>query len=98
MRAQPDVIEDEEHENFVIEDELATSTVNLKVFFWVDTTDFRRMALITKGNVVRTVKEALEEGGYYMPADIQEIKLYGATGAASELPINVRQSKEKLEG
>ena len=77
LRAQPDVIEDEEHENFVIEDELATSTVNLKVFFWVDTKDFRRMALITKGNVVRTVKEALEDHGYYMPADIQEIKLYG---------------------
>lgn len=77
LRAQPDVIEDAEHENFVIEDELATSTVNLKVFFWVDTKDFRRMALITKGNVVRCVKEALEDNGYYMPADIQEIKLYG---------------------
>ncbi|HEA30957.1 MAG TPA: mechanosensitive ion channel family protein [Leeuwenhoekiella sp.] len=77
LHAQPDVIEDDEHENFVIEDELATSTVNLKVFFWVDTTDFRRMALVTKGNVVRSVKEALEDHGYYMPADIQEIKLYG---------------------
>lgn len=77
LHNQPDVIEDEEHENFVIEDELATSTVNLKVFFWVDTKDFRRMALITKGNVVRSVKEALEDNGYYMPADIQEIKLYG---------------------
>ena len=77
LHAQPDVIEDAEHENFVIEDELATSTVNLKVFFWVDTKDFRRMALITKGNVVRAIKEALEDHGYYMPADIQEIKLYG---------------------
>lgn len=33
LRKEPNVIEDEEHENFVIEDELATSTVNLKVFF-----------------------------------------------------------------
>ncbi|MBA6154463.1 mechanosensitive ion channel family protein [Gelidibacter maritimus] len=77
LRKEPKVIEDDEHENFVIEDELATSTVNLKVFFWVDTTDFRRMAMITKGNVVRNVKEALEKDGYYLPADIQEIKLYG---------------------
>ena len=77
LRKDPMVIEDEEHENFVIEDELATSTVNLKVFFWVDTKDFRRQALITKGNVVRVVKEALEDNGYYLPADIQEIKLYG---------------------
>ena len=77
LRREPNVIEDEEHQNFVIEDELATSTVNLKVFFWVDTKDFRRMALITKGNVVKNIKEALEDAGYYMPADIQEIKLYG---------------------
>lgn len=72
---EPNMVEDLEHENFVIEDELATSTVNLKVFFWVDTKDFRRMALITKGNVVTNVKEALENNGFYLPADIQEIKL-----------------------
>lgn len=77
LRKEPNVIEDDEHKNFVIEDQLATSTVNLKVYFWVDTKDFRRMALVTKGNVVRNVKEALEDNGYYLPADIQEIKLYG---------------------
>lgn len=86
LSKEPNVIEDEEHENFVIEDELATSTVNLKVFFWVDTKDFRRMALITKGNVVRNVKEELEEAGYYMPADIQEIKLYGGE---KEFPVKI---------
>ncbi|MFI8379632.1 mechanosensitive ion channel family protein [Leeuwenhoekiella sp. NPDC079379] len=92
LKREPNVIEDEEHENFVIEDELATSTVNLKVFFWVDTTDFRRMALITKGNVVRNVKEALEKNGYYMPADIQEIKLYGA---AKDSPLRIEQSQKQ---
>lgn len=78
LKKEPNVVEDEEHENFVVENELATSTVNLKVFFWVDTNDFRRMAMITKGNVIRNVKEALTNDGYYLPADIQEIKLYGA--------------------
>jgi len=96
LRKQPDVIEDEEHENFVIEDELATSTVNLKVFFWVDTTDFRRMALITKGNVVRNVKEALEDNGYYMPADIQEIKIYGGNKEL-ELPVRLSSLKQDEE-
>ena len=88
LRKEPNVVEDEEHVNFVIEDEPATSTVNLKVFFWVDTYDFRRMALITKGNVVRNVKEALEEHGFYMPADIQEIKLYGGE---KEFPVRIAQ-------
>jgi len=92
LRKEPNVIEDGEHENFVIEDELATSTVNLKVFFWVDTKDFRRMALITKGNVVRAVKEALEDNGYYMPADIQEIKLYGGE---KEFPVRLAERKTK---
>ncbi|MDT7830561.1 mechanosensitive ion channel family protein [Pricia sp. S334] len=92
LRTAPGVIEDEEHENFVIEDELATSTVNLKVFFWVDTKDFRRMALITKGIVVKSVKEALEDAGYYMPADIQEIKLYGGE---TEFPVRLQPKPDE---
>lgn len=93
LRKEPNVIEDDEHENFVIEDQLATSTVNLKVFFWVDTKDFRKMALITKGLVIKNVKEALEDAGYYMPADIHEIKLYGSE---TEFPVRLRpENREK---
>lgn len=77
IRSVPEVIEDDEHINFVIEDELGASTVNLKVFFWVDTKDFRRFAMATKGKVIRQVKESLIAKGFYLPADIQEIKLYG---------------------
>ncbi|SHF52750.1 Small-conductance mechanosensitive channel [Salegentibacter echinorum] len=95
LKKEENVIEDEEHENFVIEDKLDTSTVNLKVYFWVDTTDFRRMALITKGLVVKSVKEALEEGGYYLPADIQEIKLYGGE---TDFPVRLEDlSKSKQD-
>ncbi len=89
LRKEPNVIEDMEHQNFVIEEALATSTVNLKVYFWVDTKDFRMSALITKGNVVRNVKEALEDAGYYMPADIQEIKLYGRE---TEFPLRIQSN------
>lgn len=91
LQNEPMVIQDDLHQNFVIEDELATSTVNLKVFFWVDTKDFRMQAMITKGNVVRIVKEALEANGYYMPADIQEIKLYGGE---KEFPVRLAPNKD----
>ncbi|SDB36262.1 Mechanosensitive ion channel [Flavobacteriaceae bacterium MAR_2010_188] len=91
LRSEPDVMEDEDHVNFVVEEQLATSTVNLKVYFWVDTKDFRRSALITKGNVIRRVKEALAENGYSMPADIQEIKLYGAE---SDFSIRLNQVED----
>ena len=92
LRSQPNVIEDNEHQNFVIEEELATSTVNLKVFFWVDTTDFRRIALIDKGNVIRSVKESLEQNGFYLPADIQEIKLYGPE---KDFPVRLLKPEDK---
>lgn len=90
IRSEPEVIENDTHENFVVEHELNTSTVDLKVFCWVNTTDYRRMALITKGAVVRRVKEALEQNGFYFPADIQELKVYG-----KEKNIPVRVSREE---
>jgi hypothetical protein len=45
--------------------------------------------MITKGAVIRNIKEALENGGFSMPADIQEIKLYG-----KEKDFPVRFAKE----
>lgn len=91
LRKEPTVIEDKEHQNFVAEETLAASTVNLKIYFWVDTTDFRRSALITRGNVIKHVKEELVKAGYYLPADIQEIKLYGKE---SEFPIKINKGRE----
>ncbi|ALM19793.1 mechanosensitive ion channel protein MscS [Nonlabens sp. MIC269] len=88
------VISDENHVNYVIEDELATSTVNLKVFFWVDTLDFGWKANSTRGRVIGRVKRALMEEGYYLPADIQEIKLYGKD---SELPLSLTDKRLKKD-
>lgn len=92
IRNTPEAIEDDEHINFVIEDELGASTVNLKVFFWVDTTDFRRFAMATKGKVIRKVKEALVAAGFYLPADIQEIKLYGRE---KDFPVRLTEPPKK---
>ena len=61
---------------FVVVEELATSTVNLRMFFWVNTDDYKKGVLITKSTVMQRVKEALSEGGFTLPADIQELKLY----------------------
>lgn len=92
LRADPNVIEDDIHENFVIEDELATNTVNLRVFFWVDTTDYRRVALLDKGDVVGAVKETLEKNGFYLPANIQELKLYGQE---KDFPVRLRKPEDE---
>lgn len=49
------IVHDEQHANFVVEEELAASTVNLKVFFWVKTGDFRRGMLETRGRLIKTI-------------------------------------------
>lgn len=74
VAAQPEVLQDKEP--FTVAEELATNTVNLRVFFWVSTDDYRKGVLITKSNVVAAVKAALVDAGFTLPASIVELKLY----------------------
>lgn len=85
---------DDDHESFVIEDELAASTVNLKVFFWVDTYDYRKSAAVIQGIIIRKVKEALEDKGFNLPADIKELKLYGNE---EDIPLRVKKDPKDVE-
>lgn len=71
---------------FAVMEEMATSTVNLRIFFWVDTDDYKKGVLITKSAVLQSVKEALIGKGFTLPADIQELKLYDKRDA---FPVSV---------
>ncbi|TQD38893.1 mechanosensitive ion channel family protein [Haloflavibacter putidus] len=94
LNEQNDVVQnDPEHENFVVESELAASTVNLKVFFWVKTIDYRVSSLILRGLVIKKVKEALEKAGFNLPADITELKLYSNE---EDIPLRVRKDPRDL--
>ena len=84
---------DTDHENFVVETELAASTVNLKVFFWVNTLDYRVSSRILRGLVIKKVKEALSDAGFNLPADITELKLYGNE---EDIPLKVRKDPRDL--
>jgi len=90
LKKVPLVIENKENENFVFEDELATSTVNRKVFFRIETKNFRKMALIAKGHAVKNVKKALEDAGFYTPAEIHERIRYGGEPG---FPMRVQPDK-----
>ncbi|MBL0031280.1 MAG: mechanosensitive ion channel [Bacteroidetes bacterium] len=90
VRNSEGVIDDESHEVFVTADELAVSTVNLKVFFWVKTIEYRKQALLIKSKVITNVKNTILEKGLSLPADITEVKLYG-----SETSIPVLLKKEE---
>ena len=71
---------------FTIVEELSVSTVNLKVFFWADTLDYRKGVLQIKSDVITQVKEALVSKGFTLPADIQELKMYDRK---EPLPISI---------
>lgn len=94
MDNDADIVKDEQHVNFVAEDELAASTVNLKVFFWVTTDDFRRGTLQTKGRLIQRVKTGLEEAGFNLPANITELKFYDASKSFPVKTINADETKE----
>ena len=93
LKEETEIVHDDAHANFVIEDELGASTVNLKVFFWVKTSDFRRGMLETRGNLIRKMKTLLESNGFNLPANITEIKFYDASK-----PIEFEALKAKTTG
>jgi small-conductance mechanosensitive channel len=81
------LVQDEEHINFVVEDDLGVSTVNLKVYFWVETLDYRVAPMLLRGDIIREVKQTIIENSYNLPADITEVKLYGG---ARDIPLRVQ--------
>ncbi|MXV37598.1 mechanosensitive ion channel [Flavobacteriaceae bacterium Ap0902] len=93
VNSHPDVVHDGSHENYVAENELATSTVNLKVYFWVETYEFRREATLVRGEIIKQVKSALDKNGYSMPSDIMEIKLYGSQ---QDIPITLTNPNKNI--
>ena len=76
---------------FTVVEELSVSTVNLRVYFWANTFDYRKGVLQIKSEVIARVKEALETKGFSLPADIQEIKMYDKK---EPLPINILNLKD----
>ncbi|MDC7993574.1 mechanosensitive ion channel family protein [Altibacter sp. HG106] len=88
LDTHPEIVQDDIHDNFVIEDELAASTVNLKVLFWVHTIDYRMASRVLRGRVIQKVKQALEEADFNLPANITELKLYKSE---RDIPLRLRQ-------
>jgi len=57
-------------------EELAKSTVNLRVYYWVNLFEWKGSALDLKTTAITQTKEILMNEGFTLPADIQELKIY----------------------
>ena len=88
LDSNKDIVHNDTHENFVIESELAASTVNLKVLFWVHTIDYRKASRVLRGQVIQQIKVALDTNGFNLPADVKEIKLYRNV---EDIPLRLRK-------
>lgn len=73
-----DILQDQDHYPFVVAELLDVSSITLRVFFWVDSENYRKKALQIKSRVIGNVKAAILENGLNIPTNIHEIKLYGS--------------------
>ncbi len=58
-------------EALVLVDRLGSATVNLKIYFWSDGTEYNRFKV--KSSLIRLVKRAFEEKGISMPDEAREV-------------------------
>jgi len=78
VRQEPDVYQGEGKQPFAAVQELATSTVNIKVYFWTTTDSYRKGVLVLRGRIMNAIKEKLLAQGFGLPADIVELQFPAA--------------------
>jgi len=69
--------------NVAVKD-LGASTLNLTVYFWINTFDSKVSGLKVKTEAIRNVLAQLKAAGFYLPADIVELKNYNRESLASK--------------
>jgi small conductance mechanosensitive channel len=66
----------EDLEPFIQLDEFGTSTINIRIFYWVNSYNFTGQIATLKTSVMDKVLSNLIKNGFSLPADIVELKIY----------------------
>lgn len=74
----------------VIIEAFGTSTINFKVFFWIENYHFPYKARITRTRIMEDLLTLLVKEGFNLPADIVELKIYQKD---NPIPIEVHNFK-----
>lgn len=72
----PGVLNEDGREVKVLFEELGTSTVNATAYFWVNMDHPKISGVAVQSEAIEATVTALSDAGYYLPADIIEIKNY----------------------
>lgn len=91
LLAHPAVLKDPEP--WVLVSDLRASTVNLRVYFWLDGS--RHSWAKVRSSVIRLVKRALQERGISMPDKAREIIFPAGVHVTIDKPEDDRESGEK---
>lgn len=91
VRNTPNVLESNDKLPNIMISNLAASTLNMTVYFWIDTFDQKVVGKEVKNAVIENVLEALEKEGFYLPAEILEVKPY----KNNTIPLNMETNKTK---
>lgn len=63
-------------EPFLVLEEFGTSTINIRVFYWVNSYNFTGHIALLKTEVMNNILLNLTKNGFSLPADIIELKIY----------------------
>ncbi|MFQ3212618.1 MAG: small conductance mechanosensitive channel [Marivirga sp.] len=77
---------------FVVIAQFGTSTINLKIFFWINTYDFLDSITILKSTLMQTVVNTLLKKEFTLPADIVELKIYQE---GHPIPLSIKELKDQ---
>jgi small-conductance mechanosensitive channel len=77
---------------FVTIKQFGVSTIDLQVFFWINTVDFLGQVTVLKSQVMHEVLKRLKRDGFNMPADIVELKIYQE---GKPIPVHLQQDSPK---
>lgn len=72
----PNILKDPDKEAFTAVEDLGINSVNIRVYFWISSDDYRKDAIKIKSEVIQKVKSKLLDNKISLPANIQEIKWY----------------------
>ncbi|TRX60524.1 mechanosensitive ion channel family protein [Fulvivirga sp. M361] len=79
---------------FIQLDEFSTSTINIRIFYWVNSYDFTGSIALLKTAVMNNVVTKLIKNNFSLPADIVEFKMY-QEGQPIPLTLSSDPSKTK---
>ncbi len=92
LENQSNIMHKKDLEPFVIIDQFGTSTINLKIFFWINTYDVLGSFTVLRSEVMQSVISELLKKGFNLPADIVELKIYQE---GQPIPVALKDFTEK---